>query len=41
MTSRTGAEIDYSLNGDPKNYDGIIATATETQHAKYLEWLKL
>ena len=41
MTSRTGAEIDYSLNGDPKNYDGIIATATETQHAEYLERLKL
>ena len=41
MTSRTGADVDYSLNGDPKNYDGIIATVTETEHAKYLERLKL
>ena len=41
MTSRTGADVDYSLNGDPKNYDGIIATVTETEHAKYLKRLKL
>ena len=41
MTSRRGAEIDYSLEGDPKNSDGLIAAVTESEHTEYLEKLRL
>ena len=40
MTTMTGEDIDYGLGGDPKNMDGILATATESEHAQYLERLK-
>lgn len=41
MTTRRGERIDYSLDGDPKNSDGIIATATEKEHADYLSKLRI
>ena len=41
MTTRRGDHIDYSLEGNPKNSDGIVATATETEHADYLNRLRL
>ena len=41
MTTRRGEKIDYSLDGDPKNSDGIIATATENEHMDYLSKLKI
>ena len=41
MTTRKGKEIDYSLEGDPKNSDGIIAAFTEVKHEEYLNKLKL
>ena len=41
VTSRTVADVDYSLNGGYKNYYGILATITEAEHAKYLEGWKL
>ena len=41
MTTRRGKKIDYSLEGDPKNSDGIVAAVTEKQHLEYLERLKL
>ena len=41
MTTRRGKEIDYSLKGDPKNSDGIVAALTEESHRQYLERLKI
>ena len=41
MTTRKGDKIDYSLDGDPKNSDGIIATATEKEHSIFLSKLRI
>ena len=41
MTTRRGADMDYSTEGDHKIYDGIVATITETEHAQYLERSRL
>ena len=41
MTTRKGDKIDYSLDGDPKNLDGIVATASEKEHSVLLSKLSL
>ena len=41
MTTLRGQEVNYSLKGNPKNSDGIVAAATESEHARYLEKLRL
>ena len=41
MTTRRGADMDYTSEGDHEIYDGIVATITETEHAQYLERLRL
>lgn len=41
MTTGKGKELDYSLGGDPKNSDGIVAAFTEEEHGEYLAKLAL
>lgn len=41
MTTRKGEQIDYKLEGDPKNSDGLIAVRTDAKYREYLKPLKI
>ncbi len=40
MTTRKGEEIDYKLEGNPKNEDGLVAVRTEANYREYAKYIR-